>query len=111
MNPMTPQNDTQNAVRTAMRMSMFLLNLRESIPRYMAWFSPRSIVFRFLALNRMIPMMTATGMVMSIVSDHSMLAKLPNIHDEMFARWFALNDMMRVVPALSPIPMTVPPRT
>ena len=55
--------------------------------------------------------MKMTGMVISSVSSHSMLAKLPNIHDVMFSIWSALNDIMSVVPALSPSPITVPPRT
>lgn len=110
-NPITPQNATQNAVSTEMRRSMFLLNFLASRPRYLAWSSPRSIMLSLRALRRISARMIATGMTIITALFHVMLEKLPNIHEVMFSIWSALNDMMSVVPALSPRPIIVPPRT
>ncbi len=110
-NPMMPQNETQNAVSTAIRMSMLRLKTLEFRPRYLACSSPVSIVFRFLAWSIVMMRMIATGIVIRIALSQFMLAKLPNIHVVMLWSLSALNDIIRVAPALIPNPMIVPPRT
>lgn len=110
-NPMTPQNATQNAVRTAVRTIMRRLKVLASMPRYLAWSSPRSIMLNLLALSIRYSIISMQGTAMIHACSHPTVENEPNSHPEMDLSSSTLNDVTSVVPADSPIAIMEPPRT